>query len=218
MHMGRKLLLYSALLFVLFNLFSIEKVENDGLAPSLASGDYVWVSHISFGFRFAITPIKWPWSDPPRYSDAVQLPYWRIGSSAPNRGDIVLYNEPTFNSTPTDLRPQFIARVEDVALERGTVVDAYDLEARPEVLEYLRTYEAPELELIDHELFLKGFAKENYTVSLSYYELRMDEGDEWIDSRHFGWVPETHIIGEIKLVPWSVNKDGVQWGRIFARP
>lgn len=214
----RQLVISIVSIIIVLNLFSIHNVRHNGMEPDLYAGDHVFVSRLSYGFRFAFTPIKWPWSDPAWYSRIVQLPHLRIGYKPAEVGDLIYFNQPARDNTPIDLRETMVSRVYDRPLKSGDTVWVDELIEKPQLYATIDQYENQEIELIDHELFDRGILTEYIVVENDYYDVRMNGEMEWFDSRHFGWVPSTHLIGEVKFVPWSITPEGIQWKRIFAIP
>ncbi|WP_194776272.1 signal peptidase I [Pararhodonellum marinum] len=74
----------------------------------------------------------------------------------------------------------------------------------------------------DGKLEIDGKKVDNYTFKQGYYFMMGDSRDNSIDSRYWGFVPESHIVGKPLLVLFSKNEHGkgldkVRWERIFSR-
>ncbi len=89
---------------------------------TLLSGDYLFVSKISYGARMPFTPVQVPFLESTvtadsikTYWDAVKLPYFRLpGLTDIVKGDIVVFNKPneadvSYNK-PVDVRTNLIKR------------------------------------------------------------------------------------------------------------
>ena len=88
------------------------------MEKSLLVGDFLFVSKMHYGTRFPKTPIQVPlthqkiWgTDIPSYSDAIQLPYYRLpGFADVKRNDVVVFNYPVEFEYPADLKTNYIKR------------------------------------------------------------------------------------------------------------
>ncbi|MCL2649919.1 MAG: signal peptidase I [Candidatus Azobacteroides sp.] len=52
----------------------------------------------------------------------------------------------------------------------------------------------------DGKLYLEGNLVDSYTFNRDYYWMLSDNVDASADSRHFGFIPETHIVGKADLI------------------
>src|SRR6195952_4936765 len=81
-------------------LFSAYAIPSGSMEGTEMTGDYLFVSKISYGPRMAFTPISIPFTEPTVYGvktywDGIKLPYWRLwGFSEVKKGDIVVFNKP----------------------------------------------------------------------------------------------------------------------------
>jgi signal peptidase I len=83
----------------------------------------------------------------------------------------------------------------------------------------IRVYEDNELEIRDGKVFINGKETDEYTFQQDYYWMMGDNRHNSEDSRIWGFVPETHIVGR-PLIIWFSTKNGsigngVRWNRIF---
>ena len=60
----------------------------------------------------------------------------------------------------------------------------------------------------DGKLYLENKVIDSYTFSRDYYWMLSDNTESSADSRHFGFIPETHIVGKAGLI-W-MSKDASQ--------
>ncbi|WP_158827873.1 signal peptidase I [Mucilaginibacter lacusdianchii] len=103
-------------------LFSAYAIPSGSMEGTLLTGDYLFVSKISYGPRMAFTPVQIPFTEPKIFSgkmktywDGIQLPYFRLpGLSEPKKGDIIVFNkpeeaDPSYN-LPVDMRTNLIKR------------------------------------------------------------------------------------------------------------
>ncbi|MCC8425064.1 signal peptidase I [Mucilaginibacter sp. UR6-11] len=81
-------------------LFSAYAIPSGSMEGTQLTGDYLFVSKISYGPRMANTPLAIPFTEPTLYGvktywDALQLPYLRLpGFTHVKNQDIVVFNKP----------------------------------------------------------------------------------------------------------------------------
>jgi signal peptidase I len=81
-------------------LFSAYAIPSGSMEGTELTGDYLFVSKISYGPRMANTPIAFPFTEPTVYGvktywDGIQLPYFRLpGLTTIKNRDIVVFNKP----------------------------------------------------------------------------------------------------------------------------
>jgi signal peptidase I len=79
----------------------------------------------------------------------------------------------------------------------------------------ITTYEKNILEEIDGKYKINGKETTSYTVQLNYYWMMGDNRHRSQDSRFWGFVPETHIVGKASMI-WFSYENGPRWKRIFS--
>jgi signal peptidase I len=84
----------------------------------------------------------------------------------------------------------------------------------------IRDYEHNRLEVENTRIILNGKVDSSYTFKKNYYFVLDDNRNNSKDSRHWGFLPEDHIIGIPSLIWFSLEKkkDGkntVRWNRLF---
>lgn len=91
---------------------------------------------------------------------------------------------------------------------------------------YRRTitaYEGHQLEMRDGIALIDGAPAETYTFTGNYYWMMGDNRHNSLDSRYWGFVPETHIVGKPVFTWFSKentqyhggSNQGVRWNRMF---
>ena len=80
----------------------------------------------------------------------------------------------------------------------------------------ISNYEHNKLEEKEGKYFINGIAATSYTVKENYYWMMGDNRHRSQDSRYWGYVPETHIVGRAALIWFSYSKS-IRWNRLFSQ-
>lgn len=80
-------------------------------------------------------------------------------------------------------------------------------------------YESNDLAIKDHQIFINGKLTNKYTFKKDYYWMMGDNRNNSEDSRMWGFVPETHIVGKPLFIYFSTKENdmmnGINWDRMF---
>jgi len=116
-------------------LFSAYAIPSGSMEGTLLTGDYLFVSKISYGPRMPLTPVQNPFLESTitkynikTYWDGIKLPYFRLpGLSVIKKGDIVVFNKPEeadpSYDRPVDVRTNLIKRCQATPGDVLTIVN-----------------------------------------------------------------------------------------------
>lgn len=80
-------------------------------------------------------------------------------------------------------------------------------------------YEGNDLRIDGDDIYINGKKEGSYTFQLDYYWMMGDNRHNSEDSRVWGFVPETHIVGKPLFIWFSTKngnmRNGINWDRIF---
>lgn len=86
----------------------------------------------------------------------------------------------------------------------------------------IEVYEGREMDIYNRvtvngkKVFLNGYPLREYTFKQNYYWMMGDNRHNSEDSRFWGFVPETHIVGKPVFIWMSVDPNsGIRWDRVF---
>ncbi|UMY65569.1 MULTISPECIES: signal peptidase I [unclassified Flavobacterium] len=97
------------------------------------------------------------------------------------------------------------------------------LQTLPFYKEIIREYEKHELEVKNGTIYIDGKPATSYTFGDDYYWMMGDNRHNSEDSRYWGYVPSTHIVGKPVFIWWSVDPaqswknpiKKIRWDRLF---
>lgn len=78
----------------------------------------------------------------------------------------------------------------------------------------IETYEHNTLEKKNNRYYINGVQANDYTVKLNYYWMMGDNRHRSQDSRFWGYVPETYVVGRAAIIWFSTDKS-IRWNRLF---
>jgi len=85
----------------------------------------------------------------------------------------------------------------------------------------ISTYEGHKVEVVGNDVHIDGQSASSYTFALNYYWMVGDNRHRSADSRMWGFVPETHIVGRASFVWFSKQnaaqhgESKIRWDRMF---
>ncbi len=83
----------------------------------------------------------------------------------------------------------------------------------------IRVYEGNKLEEKNGKIYINDTETTSYTFKLNYYWMMGDNRHNSEDSRYWGFVPETHVVGKPLFIWFSTKNgniaEGIRWSRLF---
>ncbi|MCY4245077.1 MAG: signal peptidase I [Gammaproteobacteria bacterium] len=205
-----KLLEYARLLFpvilvvLLLRSFVVEpfRIPSGSMLPSLHIGDFILVSKFSYGLRLPIINTK------------------IADTGAPRRGDVMVFR------FPRDQNVNYIKRVvglpgDEVRYAGKTVyINGRQAERTEAGGDRNFRFYVEKLDDAGHQIQIDPGhpgPPQNLRVPAGHYFVMGDNRDNSHDSRVWGFVPESHLVGRAFLIWFSWNSaagGGVNWSRI----
>lgn len=184
------------------------KIPSSSMMPTLEIGDYLFVLRYTYGFRIPMTDIQ-------------------LLSKQAKRGDVVVF------VFPEDKSKDYIKRV--VGLPGDSVVykdNRLTVNGKEMPLTFKEKYAyflsdggmdmtvlyEEQLDGVNHEVLRKDFSIRDgeWTVPEGHYMVLGDNRNNSRDSRFWGFVPQSYMIGRAAIIWWSWDsiKGTVRWDRI----
>jgi signal peptidase I len=204
-------LIFRSLLFEPFH------IPSSSMKDTLLIGDYVFVSKYSYGYSRYSFPMGWP------------LFEGRTGSTRPERGDVVVFRQPSNPSV--DFIKRVVGLPNDTIQVKGGVLYINGL---PVTLtrDGDFTNHLPDGSMTAIRRFIETLPNGRkhgvldavqgnemddtliYTVPEKHYFMMGDNRDDSMDSRYLeqvGYVPEENLIGRAELIFFSVDDSTSIW-------
>ena len=196
-------------------------VPTGSMYPTIIIGDWLWIEKTTYGARiprrFADIPLLnvFTWIKSLREADEENdWGYRRLGGKrAPRIGDIAVFE------SPESPHPLLVKRIAGKYWTGDTVV----INARNFYNLYHIVYnEGHKMFMRNDSVFIDRQPDSICVVSQPYYYMLGDNRENSADSRVFGYVPESAIVGRMSRVLISVNTKRsfismVRWDRFLKR-
>jgi len=203
-------LLVIAVLAVVIRSFIVApfKIPSSSMVPTLEIGDYLFVLRYPYGFRIPMTDIQ-------------------LMSKQVERGDVAVF------IYPEDKSKDYIKRIVGVPGDRivylNNILSVNGIEM-PLTVEGNRGYYMADgtvdvsvqneenLNGIKHKVLIKDYSIRDgeWTVPEGHYFALGDNRNNSRDSRFWGFIPQSYMVGRAAIVWWSWDsaKGSVRWDRL----
>ncbi|MDR2147849.1 MAG: signal peptidase I [Tannerella sp.] len=179
-------------------------VPSASMQPTIIEGDRLWIDKLTYGARlprrFADIPILniFTWIKPLREADLRND--WgenRLkGRRLPQINDVVVFESPEY---PNPLLVKRISKIKTVGDTLPVNTDNY------EMMENLIRKEGDNIIRRVGKIFINGKADSVYRVKQSCYFMTGDKTENSHDSRSFGYVPYSSVVGKVNIVIYSFD-------------
>jgi len=203
-------LLVIAILAVVIRSFIVApfKIPSSSMIPTLEIGDYLFVLRYPYGFRIPLTDTQ-------------------LMSKPVTRGDVAVFVYPEDKSKDYIKRIVGIPGDKIVYLNNHLSVNGVEM---PLTVEGNRTYfmadggidvsvqNEENFNGLKHKVLIKDYSIRDgeWTVPEGHYFAMGDNRNNSRDSRFWGFVPQSYMVGRAAIVWWSWDnaKGSVRWDRI----
>lgn len=208
-------------------LFATFKIPSSSMQPTLMTGDYILVSKWYWGPRFYnfVKPIT-------KSSEILRLP---------GLHDICLNDVLVFNAYKTDA-DAVLPDINKFLVKRCTGIpgDIYKIETEEDLKKsndivipgkgfqieitqnaisqygkYIEWETGMQISTKDDLFLLNDSIISTYVFSENYYFVVGDNTEYSVDSRSWGLVPESFIVGKAELIWYAKQKGKINWNRMF---
>jgi signal peptidase I len=183
------------------------------MSPTILSGDRLWIDYTEYGARlpqrFADIPVinAFTWIKPLREAD--RRNYWgenrMKGRRLPQIGDVVVFKS---LESPNHLLVKRISKIKSAGDTLVVNANNYGM------MENLIRNEGDHIIKKSGKVFINGKADSVYRVKQPCYFMKGDHADNSHDSRHFGFIPHSSIVGKIKFVMYSFDNNTISFSNI----
>jgi len=186
------------------------RIPSSSMMPTLLIGDFILVNKYDYGIRLPVLNSK------------------VIDNGSPERGDIIVFRYPKDMSVPfikrvVGLPGDKIAYYDKTLYINGermeqTIVGSYEASGAGMDMEGA-SLRLEDLETLEHDILIdqdRPSREVTATVPERHYFVLGDNRDHSSDSRYWGFVPDSHLVGRAFMIwmNWDLGNSGIGWERI----
>lgn len=187
------------------------RVPTGSLEPTVLPGDFIAVKQFSYGLRFPIFNYKLVKVGEPRRGD-IALFYWPVDTSKlfvkrviGLPGDHIIYKNKMLTINGKEMAQTYIGKAEDIEQDGDVALVDKKIE---------------NLDGIKHDIFVKPDMPDPVDIDVmvpeGHYFMMGDNRDDSDDSRSWGFVPESFLVGKAFGIwmSWDSKDHRIRWNRI----
>jgi signal peptidase I len=189
------------------------------MEPTIIVGDRLWIDKFTYGAqlpkRFADIPLLnvFTWIKPLRLADRKND--WgnkrMKGLRMPRIGDLVVFESP---------EPPYPLLVKRIASRLRTGDTIVIHASNYNDLHHIAACEGKDIFMKNDSVFINGKPESICILSQPYYRMLGDNRKNSYDSRQFGYIPCSSVVGRMNFVFFSINTDNrfvarIRWNRFF---
>lgn len=187
-------------------------VPSDSMAPTILPGDRMWIDQTTYGarlpqndfskyiVRFSYLVRSWTNNEEIINTD----PYRVAGIRDPQIGDLVVFNHPYDRILVVKRIAQILKKGQSVLITPENFA-IFESLARREGLDVFKRGKT---------IFINNRIDSTFTLKQSYYYVLGDNQSNSLDSKIYGYIPYSSIIGRFNRVLYSLAPDEPFWGKM----
>lgn len=188
-------------------------VPSNSMDPTIKTGDWLWLNKVTYGARLPkrFADIPWvnifTWNKSWRDTDSLRdWGYHRfLKLREPKVNDVIVFNSIT---NPNELLVKRVSK--KLKKENAIDVSTDNIEFVKKMAEIDGNY----VEIYNDTLYINGIKKESYYPQQNFYYVLGDNSANSMDSRFYGYVPESAVVGEMGPVLISIDNLEKGWKKI----
>lgn len=187
------------------------RVPTGSLEPTVLPGDFIAVKQFSYGLRMPVGNHKLVSVSNPKRGD-IALFHWPVDTNKlfvkrviGLPGDHIVYKDKTLTINGQQMAQEYVGKAADIEQDGGTSEVDQKIE---------------NLNGIKHNIFVKPYAIDpvdiDVVVPAGHYFMMGDNRDDSDDSRSWGFVPDSYLIGKAFGIwmSWDSMAHKIRWNRI----
>ena len=181
-------------------------IPSPSMESTIMTGDFLWINKAVYGAKlpvcFADIPLVNIFTWIPFLREADLKNNWGYhrfpGFQKPRIKDVVVFNS-IENATIL-----LVKRIHSIVYKGSPVdlnLDNY------EMIKTIVERDGNILTLQNDSIYINGKFQSIYTPQQNYYYMLADNPKNSYDSRNYGYIPESHIVGKASIALWSIDKE-----------
>lgn len=200
------MIIFTLIIFIRIFIGEICAVPSSSMEPTILDGDRLWIDKITYGSK-----LPRQWIEIPLVNIFMNIRFLRIADMKncwgyfrlPGTGRIKNKDIIVFNS-PLERRLLLVKRITEIYHAGDTlVINSKNLDRLKQIVEY----EHNSIFSKNGKVYINGTSDSVCILRQSYYYVSGDNKKNSQDSRTFGYIPESSIVGKMSKVLYSINNN-----------